>query len=221
MTRILLFSSEPVFAEGLSSLLASTNDFQLAAICDQTDKLPGLIAIQKPDIVLLDVTDDVSFQMIESLRRQAPDCRMLLWINDIPTELARQAMALGIRGVLEKTLPLEMILEALGNVRDGLLWFDKALSDNLLAARKTPLTKRESQLVTMLSQGLKNKEIATMLCVSENTIKVYLSRLFQKVGVKDRFELALYGLRNVVASPHGVDRPVLAREDQRDKTRLV
>jgi DNA-binding CsgD family transcriptional regulator len=59
------------------------------------------------------------------------------------------------------------------------------------------LTKRESQLVSLLSQGLKNKEIATTLTISEGTVKVYLSRLFQKVGVKDRFELALYGLRNL------------------------
>jgi DNA-binding CsgD family transcriptional regulator len=59
------------------------------------------------------------------------------------------------------------------------------------------LTKRESQLVSLLSQGLKNKEIASTLTISEGTVKVYLSRLFQKVGVKDRFELALYGLRNL------------------------
>jgi hypothetical protein len=63
-------------------------------------------------------------------------------------------------------------------------------------------------LVTLLSQGLKNKEIATVLCVSENTVKVYLSRLFQKVGVKDRFELALYGLRNVAAGQGRLDQPV-------------
>jgi DNA-binding CsgD family transcriptional regulator len=59
------------------------------------------------------------------------------------------------------------------------------------------LTQREGQLVSLLSQGLKNKEIATTLMISEGTVKVYLSRLFQKVGVKDRFELALFGLKNL------------------------
>ncbi len=52
-------------------------------------------------------------------------------------------------------------------------------------------------MVSLLSQGLKNKEIATTLMISEGTVKVYLSRLFQKVGVKDRFELALFGLKNL------------------------
>ena len=55
----------------------------------------------------------------------------------------------------------------------------------------------QGQLVSLLSQGLKNKEIATTLMISEGTVKVYLSRLFQKVGVKDRFELALFGLKNL------------------------
>ena len=66
-----------------------------------------------------------------------------------------------------------------------------------MSARRYSLTRREGQLVSLLSQGLKNKEIATALTISEGTVKVYLSRLFQKLGVKDRFELALYGLKNL------------------------
>jgi DNA-binding CsgD family transcriptional regulator len=82
-------------------------------------------------------------------------------------------------------------------VQAGELWFEKALTDSFLCARRVALTQREGQLVTLLSQGLKNKEIATTLMISEGTVKVYLSRLFQKVGVKDRFELALFGLKNL------------------------
>src|SRR5450759_2395324 len=74
---------------------------------------------------------------------------------------------------------------------------EKALTDSFLCARRVALTQREGQLVSLLSQGLKNKEIATTLMISEGTVKVYLSRLFQKVGVKDRFELALFGLKNL------------------------
>ena len=66
-----------------------------------------------------------------------------------------------------------------------------------MSARRYALTRREGQLVTLLSQGLKNKEITTALGISEGTVKVCLSRLFQKLGVKDRFELALYGLKNL------------------------
>jgi len=106
-------------------------------------------------------------------------------------------MSLGVRGILRKTLPTETLLRCLTRVMDGELWFEKALTDSIMSARRYSLTRREGQLVSLLSQGLKNKEIATALNISEGTVKVYLSRLFQKLGVKDRFELALYGLKNL------------------------
>jgi DNA-binding CsgD family transcriptional regulator len=106
-------------------------------------------------------------------------------------------MELGVRGVLRKTLGPELLIKCLGKVCEGELWFDKSLTASFLSAKMVALTKRESQLVALLSQGLKNKEIASTLQISEGTVKVYLSRLFQKVGVKDRFELALYGLKNL------------------------
>jgi DNA-binding NarL/FixJ family response regulator len=118
-------------------------------------------------------------------------------VNSISTELAFQAMGLGVRGILRKTLPTELQVKCLQKVRAGELWFEKALTDSFLCARRVALTQREGQLVSLLSQGLKNKEIATTLMISEGTVKVYLSRLFQKVGVKDRFELALFGLKNL------------------------
>ena len=118
-------------------------------------------------------------------------------MNSISTELAFQAMGLGVRGILRKTLPTELQVKCLQKVQAGELWFEKALTDSFLCARRVALTQREGQLVSLLSQGLKNKEIATTLMISEGTVKVYLSRLFQKVGVKDRFELALFGLKNL------------------------
>src|ERR1022692_3138859 len=116
-----------------------------------------------------------------------------------------QAMSLGVRGILRKTLPTETLLRCLMRVNEGELWFEKALTDSIMTARRYSLTRREGQLVTLLSQGLKNKEIATALHISEGTVKVYLSRLFQKLGVKDRFELALYGLRNLAPGASSPD----------------
>ena len=88
------------------------------------------------------------------------------------------------------------------------------MTDSFLSARRYSLTRREGQLVSLLSKGLKNREIATALEISEGTVKVYMSRLFQKLGVKDRFELALYGLRNLSPSPaRPTDRPTTTPGD--------
>jgi DNA-binding NarL/FixJ family response regulator len=125
--------------------------------------------------------------------------------------LALQAMSLGIRGVLRKTVPVETLVRCLTRVGDGELWFEKALTDSIMGARRYSLTRREGQLVALLSQGLKNKEIATALTISEGTVKVYLSRLFQKLGVKDRFELALYGLKNLAPGAATGDGEALSK----------
>jgi two-component system nitrate/nitrite response regulator NarL len=207
MTRILLYSSEPVLALGLASVLTGNSDLFLVAVSNRADNLAIAMATEKPDILLLDLTTDVSFELLRDLRRSSDSCTILLWVNTISTELAFQAMGLGVRGILRKTLPAEALLDCLRRVHNGELWFEKTLTDSMLSARKVSLTRREGQLVTLLTQGLKNKEIATVLCVSENTIKVYLCRLFQKVGVKDRFELALYGLRNVAAGQGRLEQP--------------
>jgi len=74
---------------------------------------------------------------------------------------------------------------------------ESALTMNLLNNRPISLSKRQSELVGLLVQGLKNKEIASALGISEGTVKAYLTTLYEKVGARDRFELALFGLKNL------------------------
>jgi two-component system response regulator DesR len=154
-----------------------------------------------PDLVLLDLTPSVTFAVLNDLKHCKSSPNIVLWVNSISTELAFQAMGLGLRGILRKTLPTDLQIKCLQRVQAGELWFEKTLTDSFLCARRVTLTNRESQLITLLSQGLKNKELATALMISEGTVKVYLSRLFQKVGVKDRFEMALFGLKNLGTGP--------------------
>ncbi len=74
---------------------------------------------------------------------------------------------------------------------------ESALTMNLLNNRPISLSRRQSELVGLLVQGLKNKEIASALGISEGTVKAYLTTLYEKVGARDRFELALFGLKNL------------------------
>jgi len=198
MARVLLYTDEPVVARGFTSILSSVAGFETVSICQNLWELAEKsLETGKPDVLLIDLTPEVTFGILTQLQRQLPECRIVLWVRTISTELAYQAMELGVRGVLRKNLPAELLIKCLTKVSEGELWFDKSLTASFLSAKMIALTKREGQLVALLSQGLKNKEIATTLSISEGTVKVYLSRLFQKVGVKDRFELALYGLRNL------------------------
>jgi DNA-binding NarL/FixJ family response regulator len=197
MPRILLCSGEPILARGLESVLRQVDGFDLLPSCRTTAGLQEQLARGNPEVLLLDLSPEVTLTVLSDLKQAAPGTRIVLWVTAISTELAFQAMGLGVRGVLRKQLPAELQVKCLQKVHAGELWFEKALTDSFLNARRVVLTNREGQLVSLLSQGLKNKEIAAALMVSEGTVKVYLSRLFAKAGVKDRFELALFGLRNL------------------------
>ena len=207
MTRIVLYSDQPILAQGLRSVLLGANGFEIHSICTTMATLMETMTAQQPDIVLMDLTSEVTFGALSEMKRAMTNTKIVLWVHSISTELAFQAMGLGVRGILRKTLPTDLLVKCLEKVQEGELWFEKALTDSFLSAKRIALTQREGQLVSLLSQGLKNKEIATALLISEGTVKVYLSRLFQKLGVKDRFELALYGLKNLTAGQGSLDRP--------------
>src|SRR5271165_5151881 len=205
MANVLLCSDEPILAEGLSRILAGSETLNLISYCPGIEGLRSQMELHQPDLLLVDLTAGVTFGVLSGLHEVASHAKIVLWVHAISTELALQAMSLGVRGILRKTLPTDTLLRCLTRVNEGELWFEKSLTDSIMSARRYSLTRREGQLVSLLSQGMKNKEIATALNISEGTVKVYLSRLFQKLGVKDRFELALYGLKNLAASAGSMD----------------
>ncbi len=207
MARVLLCTDEPILAEGLKRTLSDASALELISWCPRLDQLGTEIATHRPELLLVDLTSEVNFSVLSGLHQIALQARIVLWVHSISTELALQAMSLGIRGILRKTLPIDTLIRCLTRVNEGELWFEKSLTDSIMTARRYSLTRREGQLVALLSQGMKNKEIAFALTISEGTVKVYLSRLFQKLGVKDRFELALYGLKNLAPATASAESP--------------
>jgi two-component system nitrate/nitrite response regulator NarL len=193
---LLLYSDAPILVAGLQSLLGGVEGFELAPVCSTLPELRHMAAAVNPHIVLMDFTSEMPPGVLGHLDAALLRTNVVLWVYEIQAEMALHAMSLGVRGILRSTLEPELILRCLQKVHQGELWFEKALVDDYMDARKTGLTGREIQLIRLLAMGLKNKEIAGTLSITEGTVKVYLSRLFQKLGVKDRFELALYGMKN-------------------------
>jgi DNA-binding NarL/FixJ family response regulator len=206
MTSVVLYSDQPILAQALRSVLSGAAGFEVHSVATAIPALVETMLAQHPDIVLIDLTSEVTFGALSEMRRAMGSSKIVLWVHTISTELAFQAMRLGVRGILRKTLPTDLLPKCLEKVQEGELWFEKGLADSFLCAKRVTLTQRERQLLILLSQGLKNKELATALLISEGTVKVYLSRLFRKVGAKDRFELALYALKNLTCGHGTLDR---------------
>ncbi|HZU23877.1 MAG TPA: hypothetical protein VFA04_00045, partial [Bryobacteraceae bacterium] len=154
MTRILLYSDEPILAKGLEAVLRQVEGFELLPTCTTVAGVIDQVAHTIPDLVLMDLTSEITFAVLSELKHAMSSTKIVLWVNNISTELAFQAMGLGVRGILRKTLPTDLQVKCLQKVQAGELWFEKALTDSFLCARRVALTQREGQLVTLLSQGL-------------------------------------------------------------------
>jgi two-component system, NarL family, nitrate/nitrite response regulator NarL len=196
MVHVVVYSDQPILAAGLESLIATDPVLGLDACCSTISALKAHLFKESPDLAVVDLTPQIRGTVLSELQNSAPQCKLILWTSSIAADFALQALTIGVRGVLRKTLPVEAHRQCLHRVYSGELWFEKSLTDSFRAGKRVSLTGRESQLVALLSRGLKNKEISTELGITEGTVKVYLSHLFQKSGAKDRFDLALQGLRS-------------------------
>jgi DNA-binding NarL/FixJ family response regulator len=214
VTSVLVLTDDSVLASGLAQVVNATNDLHLAGQCSNPEALTGTIGRTSPHIVLVDMTIGTPLPLLAEIRKSFPDCRICLWARQVPDELAYQAMTIGVRGILRRTLPVADVLTCLRKLSRDEVWFEERLMAGFFSKRPVRLTRRESQLVTLLAQGMKNKEIAYALTLSEGTVKVYLSRLFEKLSVKDRFELALYGLRHLSADSAHAQLPALGMPTQ-------
>ncbi len=210
LIHVTVYSEEPFLLAGVEAALQGSQKFQLAGACRTLEEIRAQLSVEAFGIALLDLTAAVTLPELHDLRLWHPRTAIVLWVDRVATEFASQAIFAGVRGILRRNLPIEQQLLCLEKVDAGELWVEPDLCHEMLATQQVPLTRREQQLVRLLAQGLKNKELAYTLGVTEGTVKVYLSRLFQKVGCKDRFELAIFALRNYSSEQLGVRAPAAA-----------
>ena len=155
-------------------------------------------------IVVLDIETSVT-ELIRKTQAAMPGVPVIAWQRSGASEPSLNALESGARGVLHDSSSATDIRACLESVGEGHVWVPQAVTQAVLNYRRCRLSRREGQLLNLVSQGLRNKEIAYQLRISEGTVKVYFSRLFDKLGVSDRYELALLGLRHCAATPSGAE----------------
>jgi DNA-binding NarL/FixJ family response regulator len=122
-----------------------------------------------------------------------PGCSLVIRVGPMSRELIFQALEYGVRGILPVQLSPEMLIQSLQRIAKGEMVIEVTDSGfDPAGEKRISFSERERQVVELLAQGLKNKEIAAAMNLAEGTVKVYLSRLFKKTKVRDRFELMLY-----------------------------
>ena len=199
MTRILLADDHPMIRTALEVLLRDS-DYDIVGMAGTADEALSEIERLKPEILLLDVQMPGGGGM-EVLRRMPANgakARVIVLTAGIDDHSLMEAKAHKVRGMVLKNSDPAYLMECLDQVRHGRSWFDpelaeraKILTEAQRGSPKVTLAPRERQLIAYVRSGLRNREIAEKLGVTEGTVKTYLHAVFEKLGVSNRTELAI------------------------------
>jgi DNA-binding NarL/FixJ family response regulator len=195
MHTVVIYSTQPLMARGLASIIQ--RDFSVIGIFNSLDDLNRSLRATPSDLVVIDNQCVVGTELFGQISSAASGSAMVMWADMLSPEFVARCLSLGIRGVIAKSANEQTYTKCLLEVASGKLWIDAAANFHCPTPSLVRLTRRERQLISLLVGGLRNKEIGYSLGIAEGTVKVYMSKLFQKVGVNDRFELALLALRNM------------------------
>ena len=206
--KLAIGCSNHLFSEGLKKLLEDERDIHIIGIFNGgkggAQDINDILKL-RPDVILADFTAD--FNILSRLPEDAiagNQLRVLL-IGDRSLRLVsdRQLKDLilkGVVGILPPSADADLLKKALKAVFSGELWIDRNTLMKILACLKQPektvgLAKREREIVSHICQGYRNKEIAQKLNISEQTVKSHCTRIYRKLGVSDRLQLALYSYK--------------------------
>ena len=196
---VIACETQPIVVEGLRKSLSEASDLKFLCSVDEPTELLDQVTERLPNVCLLDKALGTStvFQLISDLKVRAPETEPILWAAEVSEVESFRALQVGARGILKKTLPVHAILDCIRTVAKGNIWIESSISNQFVGfinRRSTPrLTPREDEILSLVMRGMKNKQIADCLTITTGTVKVHLMHIFEKTGVKDRFELAMYG----------------------------
>ncbi len=219
--RIVVADDHPIFRDGLCRLLALEEDFEVVAQAQDGRQVLDVLQQHEPDILLLDLKMPGLDGLATLQRLQIAKNKtrvIVLTASDDKNEFV-QAMKLGTSGIVLKQTATELLIKSIRKVHAGEIWLDShttaavirqfVANDEAQPAmpslppapptrerERSPLSQREREIVALVAQGFKNKEMAEKMFISEQTVKNHLHNIFDKLGVSDRLELALYAIHN-------------------------
>ena len=215
--KILIADDHAIFRDGLRKLLDSEEIITIVGEARNGAECIKMLGKLKPDILLLDLhmPDKDGFEVLEEVNFDTIPTRVIiLTAAEDDRDLVR-AMRLGARGVVAKDSAIDLLIKSIHHVYAGEIWLDSQMTAGVInafsaspksgARREKPLlSDREMEVVQLIAQGFHNKEIGKKLFISEQTVKNHLHNIFDKLGVSDRLELALYAIHHrLTDKPNG------------------
>ncbi len=216
--RILLIDDHAIVRAGLRMLIENHKGMVVVGEAGNRIDALAIAAREKPQIILLDLDmgKESGLDFLRELLGATAGARVVMLTGVRDPEAHRRAVHLGAMGLVLKDKAAEVLIKAIEKVHAGEVWLDRSLTASVLyemsqtdqTSRADPeaekiksLTSREREIVGLVCEGLKNKQIGERLFISEATVRNHLTSILSKLEVSDRFELALYSYRQHLAKP--------------------
>jgi DNA-binding NarL/FixJ family response regulator len=218
--RVIVADTQAIFRVGLRKIFALEDDIRVVGQAESLDQTVAAIQKLSADIVIFEAalspnpTDAVS-----DLLRQSTSCRLVVVLQEPDQEMTLDLFRRGAHGIVSREIEPELLVECLRKVAQGESWLESRAVAWVMEAYRTQgvrpagsrpkvsLTPKESLIVSCVTQGMKNKEIALRVGTTEQVVKNYLRKVYDKLGVADRLELALYCLSHRVVEGVGQAKP--------------
>ena len=199
--RLIIADDHALFRQGLRSMLRLQPDLEVVAEVESVVELEAALTSTPCDVLLLDLQMDR--HALAEIATLSERVRILVVTASENPDEVLAAVRAGARAVVLKRFAIETLIDAIEAVRDGTVWLPPALEEEIRARADTSptnrLSAREVEIVRLVALGLRNAEIAEHLTITEATVKTHLNKVFQKLELRDRVELARFAIRHGLA----------------------
>jgi two-component system nitrate/nitrite response regulator NarL len=212
LIRIVIIDSDILIRSGLGLIIESQQDMCIVGVAGDRENALAIVESQNPDIILLKLNTqkNMGSDIIQKLQGKSNHSRIILLSRQDEAETNVSALVYGALGIVFTTDPPEILVKAIKKVNVGEVWIERSLMANVLNGltnnhgRETDpemekiseLTDRERDVVLLIGRGLRNKQIAKQLHLSETTIRHHLTSIYSKLGVTNRLELLVFATRH-------------------------
>jgi two-component system nitrate/nitrite response regulator NarL len=197
--------TQPVTAEGVRTLLSDCGDLRFDQVTDSLSQAREILRNSRPAVLMVDKAFGIQMilEWLAGLRIAGPEdlttrTAIVIWGASLTEAEALRFLQAGARGILRKTAGIPVVVACLRTVAAGRSWMEDCVFRDAGRGERYPrseLTSREQQVLELVEQGFKNKEIAQELGIRPGTVKIHLKHIFEKTGVRGRYGLALSGLK--------------------------
>jgi DNA-binding NarL/FixJ family response regulator len=218
--KILIADSQAIYRVGIRKIFALEDDLRVVAQAESLGQTLAAASRFEPDVVLMEsaISPNPAGAVAEVMKR-VPDAKMVMIAGESDEDDTVEYLRRGVRGIIKRSVAPELLIKCVRKVAEGETWLDNQGVNWVIEAYRTQsahpastkpkgrLTDKELLIVACVTQGMKNKEIATEVGTTEQVVKNYLRKVYDKVGVSDRLELALYCIHHRLLQGVKVPRP--------------